>query len=532
MQRAEATLESAKRAFVVGDMAGAERLCRSIIDAAPGLAGPWIILGDIELRRGRPDSALVFADKAISLEPRNAFGYLVRCKCLVAASRLQDAFETAEVAANIKTCPPMALDELGLIFSQLGRYGYVLSCFRRAVAGDPSSDRHLFNLAVAERTFGELEASDRHCDQVLARNPSFYDAYFIRADLRKQTRERNHVGEMEALLAGGIGNARGEIMVRFALGKECEDIGEHRRAFAHFKAGAALKRRSLTYNVKGNVAVMDRVIRAQTREVLDAAASRLDAETVTGDAPVFIVGLPRSGTTLVERIVTGHSHAAAAGELSTLPNELTRAARAAGMTKGGEWVERLNAIDLAWVGRSYSRVSREIGIPADQRLTDKYPPNFLYCGVVRTAFPNARIIALKRRAMDSCYAMYKQLFDGSAFPYSYDFDDLAQYYAAFHRLMAHWDQALPEHQFMTVAYEDIVADIEGQSRRIMDFLGLPWEDQVLRFHESQAPVTTASAVQVRQPIYASSVGKWRNYAEELEPLRARLAELMPGEDLG
>jgi hypothetical protein len=134
--------------------------------------------------------------------------------------------------------------------------------------------------------------------------------------------------------------------------------------------------------------------------------------------------------------------------------------------------------------------------------------------------------------MDSCFALYKQLFANNVYPYSYDLDDLAQYYAAYGKLISHWRQALPSGIFMEVSYEDLVADLEGQSRRLLAFLDLPWDDQVLRFHESTAPATTASAVQVRQPIYASSVGKWRNYEEQLEPLRARLAELIPGEDLG
>ncbi len=531
MATADVMLESAKQAFVAADLAGAERLCRSIIGIAPALAGPWIILGDIELRRRRPDAALVWADKAIAVEPRNAYGYLVRCKCLVAASRLKDAFETAKIAVGIKDCPPPALDEFGMIFSQLGRHKEILSCFSRAVAGDPNNAKYLYNLAVAERTFGELESSERHCDHVIARNPHFHDAYFIRADLRKQTTDRNHIMQMETLLAAGIDKPRGEIMVRFALGKECEDIGDYARAFHHIKAGADLKRKSLKYDVRGNIAVMERVIRAQTRAVLDLVATRQDPDTITRDDPIFIVGLPRSGTTLIERIVTSHSRVAAGGELSTLPNELTRAARGAGMTKGGEWVERLDAIDLAAVGKAYSRVARETGIPDDKRLTDKYPPNFLYCGVIRATFPNGRVIALKRRPMDSCYAMYKQLFEGNAFPYSYDFDELAQYYAAFHRLTSHWRRALPEHQFLEISYEDIVADFEAKSRAIIDFLGLPWEDGILRFYERDAPVSTASAVQVRQPIYASSIGKWRNYAAELEPLRARLAELLPGEEL-
>jgi hypothetical protein len=129
--------------------------------------------------------------------------------------------------------------------------------------------------------------------------------------------------------------------------------------------------------------------------------------------------------------------------------------------------------------------------------------------------------------MDSCYALYKQLFAESYYPYSYNFEELAAYYASFRRLMDHWRATLPESHFLEVSYEDVVADLEGQSRRIMEFLGMPWEDSVLKFHESDAPVTTASAAQVRQPIYASSVGKWRHYAEELAPLRARLAELLP-----
>jgi len=531
MMTAEALLESAKRAFVANDFAEAERLCRTIIRTAPAMGGPWIILGDIELRQRRPDAALVWADKAIALEPQNAFGYLVRCKSLIAFSRLQEAFETAETAISIKDCPAAALDSFGLIFNKLGRYEYVLKVFREAVRAEPGNEGYRFNLAAAERTFGNMEASERYCDEVIVKNPHFYDAYFIRADLRKQTKDNNHIAQMEALIAGGIQNARGEVMVRFALGKECEDLADYKRAFHHLKAGADLQRQNLRYEIRGHLAVIDRVVRAQTREVLDAAASRAAAGGPTVDNPIFIVGLPRSGTTLVERIVTGHSKVIAAGELGTLPNELIRAAKNGGITRGGEWVERLSAIDLAAVGKAYSRVARETGIPYNERFTDKYPANFLYCGVIRAAFPNARIIALKRQPMDSCYAFYKQLFAEGVYPYSYNFEELAQYYAAFRRLMAHWQAVLPQSQFLEVPYENIVADSEGQSRRIIDFLGLPWEDGILKFYENTAPVGTASAAQVRQPIYASSVGKWRHYADQLEPLRARLAELLPPGDM-
>ncbi len=529
---AESLIESAKKAFIAGDLAVAERFCRAVIAAAPKLAVPWILLGDIELERRRPDAALAWADKAIALEPRNAYGYLLRCRTLMAYSRPMEAFETARAGVRIRECPAAALDEFGTIFSQLGRYDQAIDCFKRAIAADPSREKYVYNLAVAERVTGDLTSAETHFDQVIARNRHFYDAYLLRADLRKQTADRNHIARMEAMIPVEPRDMNGEIALRFALAKECEDIGECRRGFRHLERGAELKRRSLRYDIGGDVDVIDRLIKGQTAASLSAAQARSDRAMLTRDAPIFIVGLPRSGTTLLERVVNSHAAVAAGGELRALPHEVTRAALRAGMTRGGDWIERMTEIDFAALGAAYSHIARETGIPAGKRLTDKYPSNYLYCGVISVAFPNARIIVLKRRPMDSCYALYKQLFVGDAYPYSYDLNELAQYYAAFCRLTAHWRSTVPQRQLLEVSYENLVADFQGEARRIMAFLDLPWQDEILRFYESTAPVTTASAVQVRQPIYASSIGKWRGYEAELEPLRARLTELMPGEYLG
>jgi hypothetical protein len=292
-----------------------------------------------------------------------------------------------------------------------------------------------------------------------------------------------------------------------------------------------LQRRRLRYDGKGQVAVVDRIIRSQTSAVLDSLAQRSDAARATFDNPIFIVGLPRSGTTLVERIIGGHSGVFAAGELGTLPSELIRAARNAGVRQEGEWVERLPSIDLAALGHAYSRVARENGIPSGQRVTDKFPPNVLLCGVIRLAFPEAKIIAMRRRPLDVCFALFKTLFNTGIYPYSYDLKEVAEYYAAHHRLNRHWRDALPADRLLEVSYEDLVNDLEGQSRRILRFLDLPWEESVLRFHESSAPTMTASAVQVRRPLYSSAIGRWRHYREQLEPLRARLAELLPTSEL-
>jgi tetratricopeptide (TPR) repeat protein len=518
MPIADAMFESAKRAFVADDMATAERLCRSIITMSPRDARPWIILTDITLRQGRAKDALVWAEKAVTLDRRDPFAHLGKVKCLISLGRLNEALEAAETGVRIKGCPAVALDEFGRTFSQLGRHRRSLEIIKMAVAAEPGNFLFLYNLAIAERTFGALEDAERHCDKVIALNPDFHRVYFIRADLRKQTMARNHIAEMEALIARGIRDAYGEVLVRFALAKECEDVGDDARAFRYIKSGGDLHRRHLRYNVQEDVSLIDRLIANQTRPALAAMLPGYKE-----DAPIFIVGLPRSGTTLVERIVSAHSEVTAAGELGAFTAELMRATGTDIRIDPTAWIARFPSLDTAALGAGYSRVARETGIPPGRRFTDKYPPNFLYCGAIHAVLPKAKIIAIKRNPMDTCFALYKAHFASGAYPYSYRLDELANYYLAFRRLMEHWKAILPTDSLLEVAYEDIVGDLEGQSRRILAFLNLPWQDEVLKFHASSAPATTASAVQVRQPIYTSSIGKWQRHADMLAPLHDRLA---------
>ena len=351
---------------------------------------------------------------------------------------------------------------------------------------------------------GRLTQAERNCDEAIACDPHYYPAYYLRADLREQSAERNHIAEMEALLRRGIRHGQGEVMLRYAMGKEYEDIGDYARAFHHIAAGAGIHRRAIRYSVQDDIAAIDRIIQTQTRAVLTSASKGHE-----GDDPIFIVGLPRSGTSLAERIVASHSAVSSAGELGAFPAAL----------------RRLGVTDPAALGQAYSEAARQYRAVSAGRFIDKFPGNYLNAGAIHAALPRAKIIAIRRDPTDSCFALYKAHFAGN-YPFSYDLGELAAYYAAFDRLMAHWKTVLSPEAFLEVAYEDIVADAAGQSRAILTFLGLPWEDEVLRFHESKNPATTASAVQVRRPIYASSVGKWRHYAEQLAPLRARLDALL------
>ena len=319
---------------------------------------------------------------------------------------------------------------------------------------------------------------------------------------------------MESLIREGNLPRSDEVMLRFALAKECEDLDLNARAFDNVEAGCNLHRRSITYNSGAEIAEIDRIIRTQTRAGLASCNSGYGAV-----APVFVLGLPRTGTTLVERIIASHEAMTSAGETAAF----AAAARRADQAGSG-------SLDLTAIGRNYIEAITAFRVPPGRRFVDKTLNNYLYCGVIHAALPQARIILVRRHPLDTCWAIYKVHFQGM-FSFSYDQIELADYYLAFRRLTAHWKSALPSDVLLEVNYEDIVKDQSTESRRITGFLGLPWDDEVLRFHQSPAPSATASAVQIRRPVYASSVGKWRHHAERLSPLRERLATQIPEAEL-
>lgn len=505
--------QAARRALAAGDLAAAEQACRRLVEAAPGDAWPWTMLSELALRRRDGEAALAHASRAVALAPRLLLAHVLLAKTLLQRGEPARALDAAEAAAAIEDAPAEALDGLGAIFGMLGRHRQAQGLFRRAVAAAPAAPQFQFNLAATERMLGEFEAAEARCDALLAREPGNALVLSLRADLRSQTPERNHIAALEALLAKG--GATDPVILHYALGKEYEDLGDDRNAFRHVSAGAALHRRRLNYQVAQDLAVVDRVMRTQNAAWLATVPRGQEAAQ-----PVFVAGLPRSGTTVVERIIAGHSTMVSAGETGLFPAEIARAVRDA---RGGP-------PNLGTLGRRYIEAVTGFAVPEGSRFLDKTLQNYLYCGLIHAALPQAKIILLRRHPLDTCLALYKAHFTGT-FPFSYDLDELAQYYLAFDRLARHWREILPPSAFIEVQYEAIVADLAGESRKLLDFLGLPWEEAVLRFHESAAPSATASAVQVRRPLYTSSVGRWRRHAEALEPLRARLARELPAETL-
>ncbi|GGJ95824.1 tetratricopeptide repeat-containing sulfotransferase family protein [Luteimonas terricola] len=405
---------------------------------------------------------------------------------------------------------PDVLQELGLRYTLLGLFQEAERCYATALARRPDDPSCLYNHATTLIALGRLDEAEAALDRVIALAPGDGDAWYNRSTLRRQTPARNHVAALEARIARLPEADPALVPLCHALAKEREDLGEHAASFTSLKRGADARRRRLQYRVEDDLDTM--------RLIADTFDAGFFARRHAGhdDArPLFVVGLPRSGTTLVDRTLGSHHAVTSRGESADLAQAVVRLA---GPASGkADLVRRTAGMDFAALGRAYCGT-----LPAGghARVIDKTPGNVLYLGLIAAALPQARIIHLRRNPMDACYAMYKTLFR-MAYPFSYDLDDLGRYWLGHDALMAHWRRVLPADRFLEVDYEDLVADHEGVSRRLVAHADLAWDDACLAFDRNPQPTLTASAAQVRQPVYRSSVGLWRNHERELAPLMRR-----------
>ena len=477
----------------------------------PQFLGGWIALARALQQSGDFTGALAAARQAHTIDPRQPGTRLLLAESLLQSGNTSDGLAAVHQIERDAQNNHRLLQHLAQLYTHANRHVEAQRCYARAVALQPSDPQCLYNLATAEIALGRLEPAEKLLDQVIAIAPADYDAYYNRSTLRAQTKANNHVAEIERVLAAPLLNPMGVVQLNYALAKELEDIGENAASFEALRRGADARRRMLTYRVDDDVAAMAEIARVFTAQIFAAApAGHPDPR------PIFILGLPRSGTTLVDRILSSHSQIASLGETSDFAMALMRNAGAADKTS---LIRRSATLDFAALGRSYSASSGAMD-SASRRLIDKTPINFLYLGLIALSLPNAKIIHVRRNPMDVCYAMYKTLFR-MAYPFSYDLSDLGRYYIAHDRLMAHWRDVLPG-RFVEVDYEDLIKNQEAVSRRLLEFCGVEWENACLAFERNQSPSLTASAAQVRQPIHNRSVGLWRSYARELAPLEAVL----------
>ena len=480
----------------------------------PDYADAHFNLANVLQRRDRLTEALMHYGKVLAVQPRNYAAHNNLATVLQKLGRFDDAIKLYRHALAINPEYADAYYNLGAAFLALDRNEDAIKESQKALGLDPSKAFAHNNIGVALQALGRIEDAGAAYERALQLAPREAAIHLNLAYLRRFTVSDPRLAALERLAEDMTTlDAESRISLHFALGKAFGDVGQYERSFRHLRDGNALKRTQLAYDEKKVLSLFERVRTTLTLELMQQKAGGGDNSTT----PVFIVGMPRSGTTLVEQILASHSKVYGAGEIETFYQavEKFRCRHRIG-TAFPDMVSAVSQRALRDLGSDYVRLIKAAA-PSAERIANKLPLNFKYVGLIHLALPNARIIHVRRDPLDTCVSCFSLLFTGDQ-SFTYDLGELARYYRGYAALMEHWRGVLPQGVMIEVQYEALVADLKGQARAIVNHCGLPWEDACLAFHKTPRPVKTASAVQVREPVYRTSVGRWRHYENFLRPL--------------
>jgi tetratricopeptide (TPR) repeat protein len=514
----QSEFDNGTRLLQAGRFDEAQQLANSLLQRYPGHPDVHLFAADTASLSGDRKGAIRHLESLPTTGSASARVLLRKAQLQFNDSQRAAALATTAEAAALAGDDERQLRAIARILSDCQQLDEARRWLLQVLERLPGSIPVLFDLAVTEFHLNLPREALQHIDTLLGQAPLHPGALHLRSALATQTAEHNHIEDLQQRLESGAGNPNLVTAACYALAKEYEDLGQYPASFAALSRGAAAYRGILRYDSAEELAAHEQIRTGFTREVIEALSPGLET-----DAPIFIVGMPRTGTTLVERLLSAHSQVSSIGEFRDFPMMLTDlAARALpDLPAGATSFEASVALDFRQLGQDYLSAARQVAGDSP-RFVDKLPYNFLYCGYIAAALPDARIIHLTRDPMDTCYAVFKTLFF-SAYSFSYDQQELADYFISYHRMMRHWHDVLPG-RILDVGYEHLVRDPQGQAQEILRWCGLPWEEAVLAFHEQDAPATTASAMQVRQPMHTESVDAWRRVGEGLEPLRQKLRE--------
>jgi tetratricopeptide (TPR) repeat protein len=514
---------------VVEELAGIRRLLREghgmeAETAARKLQQRYPAQGDVNhalalvlARQDKDGEALLYAKAAVKAEPRNA-DYLVNLgRLFLKYEVVEDALPLIEKALRFNPSLYEAPRAMGEFYYQVGNGHRAAACLKQALVLSPASQRHQIEMQLVEvlSSLGQTEEAERLLEPLTAIGRFRVEALVRLASLRKHTIESRIFGLLRHELEDGSPSPEASAGLHNAIGRIYENSAEYRKAFEHFRRSKEFLRKEFDFeDLKQTV---DSVIADFTPDTLKEFAGYGDPSRL----PVFVVGMPRSGTTLTEQIIAAHPKAAGVGELERIGRMKK------GLSGGTSTAQMLDAMRAGGPGRVRAMADNYLALlkflaPTAKRVVDKMPQNFLRLGFIALLFPNARIIHCLRDPADTFVSAFQNMLLPNH-SYSYSPEEFARYYKEYSRLMAHWNRVLPG-RICNLRYEDMVSNQEAKTRELLEFLNLPWDSRCLRFHETATAVKTFSKQQVRNPVNRNSVGRWRNYGEQLQPLLEILAD--------
>ena len=503
------------QAFNRNDWARVLQLAAELQPLAPKEAMAPFMAGVAHMQLQQLQPAVEQLHKATMLEPSRADFAAQYAKALELTKRMQEAKQVADRALALGPADPLTLDTLGVVYSQTHAHEQAVAVFRQLVAMVPNHPQARFNLAYALTAVGDADAAEQELENCICLDAGYWVGHLNLAQLRKQTAERNHIERLRSLLSRHANQPGAQLYLNMALAKEYDDLADYAAAFEHGRQGKLVGRERRVQSTQRDQAIFQRL--------QDSFPAAPPAAGDPGDAPIFIIGMPRTGTTLLDRMLSSHPDVHSAGELQDFPATLQR-------THGGatpilldpESPAKVQSIDWRRLGADYLAATKPHAEQA-RHFIDKLPHNFLYAGFIASALPNAKIVCMRRHPLDTCLGNFRHLFEQQSSYYDYAFDllDIGRYYIGFDRLMAHWQRVFPGRIF-DVRYEALVTSQEATVRELLEFCGLPWNDACLQSERNAAPVSTPNAWQVRAPVYRDAVGRWKRYEPQLRELRGLL----------
>jgi Tfp pilus assembly protein PilF len=485
---------------------------------------PYLLLAKLCFNHENYVKAKELFEKSVSLAPDNIRVLTYFSQALTQLGEHDEARLFADRAASLEPSSAHIADTLGVVYSRLGFHEKAVLCFQQAVSLDVKPANYHYNLAASLQFLGDFNAAETAYERSLSRDPEFYRALVSLVSLKEQSVEKNRIDALLISYQHWKRDSDAALYIGHALAKTYEDLGDYTTSFEWLKKAKSRKcatANAFSYERVFLAAQEPAVSNCKTDKALDTPSDKQSS------SPIFIVGLPRTGTTLVDRILSSHRDVVSGGELNTFAELVKRATNSkSNLVLDAQTLSQANTLNLYNVGEQYIEATSALRGNAI-RFTDKMPLNFFYAKLILKALPNARIIVLRRGAMDSCLSNYRQLLttQHSYYDYTYSLKTTAQFYRKFDQLIGHWRASLPSNRFMEVQYEDIVFNQQATSEKLLKFCDLDWDDACLRFHENKAPVSTASSVQVRKPLYSGSIGRWKRYGDLLHELKDDLGEL-------
>jgi len=487
-------------------------ICLKWVEAQPGNPTAWFFKGHAEVNAQQPQRALASFSRAEQLDPGNPMVLAHKAQALGAVGHTTECLALGEKLLAHPRIPAELLHQIGTTMSNVGEHQRAVELYRRALAETQPSSSLYGSLATSLHILGQSEEAVAAHLASLELDPDNFRTYWLLGQIKRATPGDNYVELFQGVLNKHGGSLQARICLNYALAKQYEELEDFDRAFSHLEAGAAGVLEHTPYQAEND--------RKMTLAIRDNFNERLLGEAPDhelGEEVLFIVGMPRTGTTLLEQIITTYPGIATAGELHYMSHLLNQAyGRIRPEADFDNVYQGVEQLDWETLGRAYIEHAR-IHVPDSPVFIDKYPLNFLMLGAIFKALPRAKIINLQRNPMDTCFSNYKLLFKLGSALQSYDQLTMAEYYCRYRDMMAHWHRLAPG-RILDVSYERLVTEPEQETRKVAEWLGLEWDPACLEFYKSGAAVATASVSQVRRPINRGSLFKWKRFERQLKPM--------------